>query len=215
MFVSRGGDSRTGHCNFRGYEGIEKNAANLFDLIKENHPNKVVVDLCQNGGDYNLGKKLVIDPFTVSPTSARKTLFVLIGPFAFSTGMVNVAQFGSETHALLVGEPSGEKPNSFQEAREMHLPDSHLIARYSTERRSFADTSENVIRPDRLVERDWEFYQAGRDPVLEWVSNYKISHTAWYKALSRQLAHGAFQLCLSQRQFNICFEQRSLGRAHL
>ena len=139
MFVSRGGDSRTGHCNFRGYEGIEKNAANLFDLIKENHPDKVVVDLCQNGGgDYNLG------------------------------GMVNVAQFGSETHALLVSELIGEKPNSFQ-GREIHLPDSHLIARYSTEKYSFADTSENVIRSDRLVERDWEIYQAGRDPVLEWV----------------------------------------------
>jgi hypothetical protein len=112
---------------------------NLFDLIKENHPDKVVVDLCQNGGgDYNLG------------------------------GMVNVAQFGSETHALLVSELIGEKPNSFQ-GREIHLPDSHLIARYSTEKYSFADTSENVIRSDRLVERDWEIYQAGRDPVLEWV----------------------------------------------
>ena len=112
---------------------------NLFDLIKENHPDKDVVDLCQNGGgDYNLG------------------------------GMVNVAQFGSETHALLVSELIGEKPNSFQ-GREIHLPDSHLIARYSTEKYSFADTSENVIRSDRLVERDWEIYQAGRDPVLEWV----------------------------------------------
>ena len=170
-------DSRTIYCNFRGYEGIEKNAAGLFHLIKENHPDKVVVDLRQNGGgDYTLGKKFVIDPLRDLPAVNKKGhLFVLIGPFTFSAGMVNAAQFRSETLALLVGEPIGEKPNSFQEAREMQLPNSHLIARYSTEKYSFADISENIIRPDRLVECDWKSYQAGRDPVLEWVLNYKIN----------------------------------------
>jgi Peptidase family S41 len=90
----------------------------------------VVIDLRQNGGgDYTLGKKFVIDPLRDLPrTNKGGHLFVLIGPFTFSAGMVNAAQFRSETAALLVGEPIGEKPNSYQEAREMHLPNTHLIA---------------------------------------------------------------------------------------
>jgi hypothetical protein len=168
-------DSRIVYCNFRGYAGIEKNAAELLELVQKNHPEKVIVDLRQNGGgDYNLGKTFVIDPLRDLPgINKMGHLFVLIGPLTFSAGMVNAAQFRSETAALLVGEPIGEKPNSFQEAREMHLPNTHLIARYSTEKYNFADKGENVIRPDKLVEWDWKSYQAGRDPVLEWVLNYK------------------------------------------
>jgi hypothetical protein len=79
-----------------------------------------------------------------------------------------------ETAAILVGEPIGEKPNSFQEAREMRLPNSHVIARYSTESYSFVEKGENVIQPDQEIDREWNSYQAGLDPVLEWALEYKI-----------------------------------------
>ena len=55
----------------------------------------------------------------------------------------------------------------------MRLPNSHLIAQYSTVRYRFADTVENLIKPDKQIEREWISYQSGRDPVLEWVLGYR------------------------------------------
>jgi hypothetical protein len=87
--------------------------------------------------------------------------------------MSNAAQFRQRTAAMLVGEPIGERPNSYQEAREMRLPNSQLLVRYSTRYYKFAEGDENIIRPDREVVIAWEDYKAGRDPVLEWVLQYK------------------------------------------
>jgi Peptidase family S41 len=168
-------ESRTMYCNFRGYNTLEKDTPGWMELVKSKTPDKVVIDLRQNGGgDFTLGQKFVIDPLRALPNVNQKGhLFVLISPYTFSAAMANAAQFRSTTAAILVGEPIGEKPNSFQEAREMRLPNSHLVARYSTLRYTFVDGSENVVRPDKEIDRDWKSYLTGRDPVLEWVLAYK------------------------------------------
>ncbi len=85
-------DSHTVSCSFRGYKGLGKQAKGLFDLIQQQHPDKLVIDLRLNGGgDY----------------------------FA---AMSNSAHFRYQTNAILAGQQIGEKPNSYQEAREMKLP---------------------------------------------------------------------------------------------
>ena len=103
----------------------------------------------------------------------RGHLFVLIGVDKFSAAMSNAAQFRQQTSATLVGEPIGERPNSYQEAREMWLPNSQLLVRYSTQYYKFVEQGENIIRPDREIITEWREYAAGRDPVLEWVLQYK------------------------------------------
>ncbi len=82
--------------------------------------------------------------------------------------MSNAAQFRSRTAAILVGRTLGEKPDSYQEAREMVLPNSHLKVRYSTQYYRFVERGENSVRPDHEVPTSWEEIKAGRDPVLEW-----------------------------------------------
>jgi hypothetical protein len=83
--------------------------------------------------------------------------------------MSNTAHFRQKTAATLVGLPIGEKPNSYQEARRISLPNSHLTLSYSVRLYKFVETGENVIRPDREIETTWADFKAGRDPVLEWV----------------------------------------------
>lgn len=163
------------YCNFRGYDGLEGEAAVMTHLLAQRHPNKLVIDLRYNGGgDYTLGQRWVVDAIRKMPALNRRGhLFVLIGPYTFSAGMVNAVQFRDSTAALLVGEPIGEKPNSYQEAREMRLPNSHLLARYSTARYDFAPGTDNVVVPDHVVDRTWASYQAGRDPALEWALGYR------------------------------------------
>lgn len=167
-------ESKIVYCNFRGYKDLGNYASGLRKLIKQHHPEKLVIDLRQNGGgDYTEGLKHVIQPIRdMLGINKKGHLFVLIGPYTFSAGMSNAAQFHSETNAILVGEPIGEKPNSYQESREMRLPNSQWVVRYSTKFYKFVSGTENVVKPDKEIDRSWPEYKAGRDPVLEWVLKY-------------------------------------------
>ncbi|HEV8058390.1 MAG TPA: hypothetical protein VGP68_00835, partial [Gemmataceae bacterium] len=113
------------------------------------------------------------DPIRDLPINAKGRLFVLIGPHTFSAAMSNSAHFRLRTTAILVGEAIGERPNSYQEVRQMTLPNSRLIVRYSTRYYKFVESGENVIRPDQEIIPSWAEYKAGRDPVLEWVLKYQ------------------------------------------
>jgi hypothetical protein len=75
--------------------------------------------------------------------------------------------------AMLVGQPIGEKPNSYQESRRMTLPNSHLVVGYSVRFYKFVESGENAIRPDQEIIPSRADYKAGRDPVLEWVLKYE------------------------------------------
>jgi hypothetical protein len=55
----------------------------------------------------------------------------------------------------------------------MKLPNSHWTVRYSVKFYKFVETGENLIRPDQEIIPSWEDYISGRDPVLDWVLNYK------------------------------------------
>lgn len=83
--------------------------------------------------------------------------------------MANAEHFRKWTKAILVGQPIGEKPNSYQEAREMILPNSRWIARYSIPFYRFVRGEENLIRPDKEITETWTDFQTGRDPVMDWV----------------------------------------------
>lgn len=46
------------------------------------------------------------------------------------------------------------------------------MTRYPTKGYRFVERGENVILPDKKIDREWSSYQAGRDPVLEWALKY-------------------------------------------
>lgn len=164
-------EARTVYCNFRGYAKLAENAKGLLDLVRQQHADKLVIDMRLNlGGDYHDGEKHLITPIrALSEINRKGHLFVLISPYTFSAGMSNAAQFRNLTTAILVGQTIGERPNSYQEAREMRLPNSRLVVRYSTQFYKFVESGENLIRPDREVVPSWADFKSGHDPVLEWV----------------------------------------------
>lgn len=167
-------DSHTVYCSFRGYKDLGKHSKGLFDLVKQQHPDKLVIDLRLNGGgDYEQGLKHIVHPVRdLSAINRKGHLFVLIGPNTFSAAMSNSAHFRYQTNAILVGESIGEKPNSYQEAREMTLPNSRWTVRYSVKFYKFVEHGENLIRPDKEIVPTWDDYKSGRDPVLQWVLTY-------------------------------------------
>jgi hypothetical protein len=163
-------ESRTVYCSFRGYDSLAAKAAGLVALIGRVRPEKVVLDLRQNGGgDYQLGLRALIDPLGRLDLRPPAHLFVAIGTNTFSAAMANAAQLRARAGAILVGETIGEKPNSYQEPRELRLPNSHLVVRYSTRYYRFGDRGPNAVVPDHTIVPTWAEYRDGRDPVLEWI----------------------------------------------
>jgi len=163
------------YCDFRTYAQLGKHAAEMFALIDKTHPDKLVIDMRANGGgDYFVGLHNIVDPIARRADLNRKGhLFVLIGPSTASAAMSNAAHFRYRTAALLVGREIGEKPNSWQEARQVKLPGSGLELRYATQWYAFVPKDvENAIRPDHEVVTSWADYLAGRDPALDWVLAY-------------------------------------------
>ncbi len=94
---------------------------------------------------------------------------MLIGPLTGSAAMANSVHFREMTAATLVGEKIGVRPNEYAEPREVRLPNSRLILRYSTKLYQFVKSGENVVKPDVEISTSWADYRAGRDPVLDWV----------------------------------------------
>ena len=173
-------NARTVYCSFRSYKDLDDKSKALFELIKQKHPEKLVIDMRLNGGgDYTVGLRDLVHPIRDLPTLNRRGhLFVLIGPDTFSAAMSNSAHFRQQTNAMLVGEPIGERPNSYQERRDMNLPNSHWKVNYSTKFYTFAEGGENLIRPDQEIKTSWKDYEEGRDPVLDWVLNYSNQPSA-------------------------------------
>ena len=67
---------------------------------------------------------------------------------------------------ILVGEPTGGKPNSYGEVRSFRLPNSGLRVMYSTKYFQMLETDPPAVEPDITVELTAADRFGGHDPVL-------------------------------------------------
>lgn len=129
---------------------------------------RFVVDLRLNAG----GDSEVVAPL-LSGLRRRglrgDALVVAIGSGTFSSGMLAAHRLSQELDALLVGEPTAQKPDGFGELREAVLPESGWRVQYSTKRfRLFGDERPSLA-PDVLVEHRFADLVRGRDPLVDWL----------------------------------------------
>ena len=164
-------NTNTVYVAFNSYRHLRSNAAALFRYLDSHVIDRLIIDMRTNrGGDYLQGHKHLIARILERPRLNQPGhLYVITGRYTFSAAMSNAAQFRTETHATLVGEPPGEVPNGYQEHRSFRLPHSHLVVNYSVRYYKFLATDVPALLPDTTIEPDWHDYQAGRDPVLEWI----------------------------------------------
>ena len=157
--------------SFRGYGSLRANARALFDFIDGHPTRRVVIDMRQNGGgDFFEGRQHLIRPLKERPGINRKGgLYVVVGRRTFSAAMANAIDFRKDTNAILVGEPIGERPNSYSENDEMTLPNSKTVVSYSTRYYQFLDEDVPAVMPDKRIDPSWPEFKAGRDPVMEWI----------------------------------------------
>lgn len=167
-------ETQTVYFNFKGYPSrtaFRKFAEGLFTFIDSNPVKRLVVDMRQNGGgDFTRGREYIISEIKKRDAINRRgRLFVVTGRWTYSAGMANAVDFRKETNATLVGEPTGGRPNGYQENRQFMLPNSHLTVWVSTEFYKFQEQDTPGVMPDHRIDPDWATHRAGRDPVLEWI----------------------------------------------
>jgi hypothetical protein len=171
-------DAQTVYVNFRWYPRrpeFSRFSKELFDFIDKNPVEKLVFDMRHNGGgDFTRGRDYFVKQIKERKKFLeRGRLFVITGRVTYSAGMANTADFKNDLGAFLVGEPTGARPNGYQENRGVGLPNSHLSLSYSIELYKFAASDTPGILPDKRIDPDWKSFQEGRDTALEWILNYK------------------------------------------
>jgi len=143
-------------------------AAEIWDTIRKNPVERLVIDLRNNGG----GDSSILDPFIGELAAAKELnrkgrLFVIIGRRTFSSAILNAIALKKRTEAVFYGEPTGGKPNHYGEIEMLSLPHLKLGVSYSTKYFQFVEGDDPSLMPDVLVELTLDDYLALRDPVLE------------------------------------------------
>src|SRR5215218_449266 len=160
------------YVNFKSYDELAKNVNKLFDFIEEKNADRLIIDLRQNGGgDFTKVRRQLIPRIQKnSRLNQKENLFVITGRRTFSAAMVNSIDFKKNTNATIIGEPPGEKPNSYSENDEMELPHSGLIISYSTKYYKFLDKDVPAFEPDIRADPNWKDFAAGVDPAMQKIS---------------------------------------------
>ena len=161
------------YINFRTYDQLRTRSAQLFAELDRLQPARIVVDMRDNGGgDFTVFRESILAAIRERPwLNRRDRLYVLIGREMFSAAMSNAADLHLQTNATLVGEPIGERPNSYQEVRFFALPNSGLRVGVSVEYYEALPGAGNpdAIEPDVSRPPTWWLFSRGQDDALEWI----------------------------------------------
>ena len=165
-------DSKTVYVNFRSFQHLETRSARLWEFVGRHPVRRLIVDMRWNqGGNFTKGREHLIYKLIFMPALNREGhLFVITGRGAFSAGMTNITDFRRETEAILVGEPTGARPNGYQENYLFTLPVSKLRVSCSMLEYRFQPHSEaDAVFPDQRIDPDWQLFRAGKDAALQWI----------------------------------------------
>lgn len=151
-------------------EGFKKLSDEALALIDAGKVDKLVIDLRGNsGGSSHIFRPLLQGLKTRDIGKDRSRLFGVIDRSTYSSAMMNAWELQIQTSATLLGEPTGEKPNSYGEIKHFKLPNSGLEIQYSTKFFQMVKGDPVAIMPDVRIEPTFADFVAGRDPVLEYI----------------------------------------------
>ena len=166
--------SHTVYLAFRRYPpeaDFRERTAALGRLLDETGARRIIIDLRLNGGgDFELGRQLLLPLLQSRPAINRSGgVYVITGPGTFSAAMVNAIDLRHNAKAILVGEATGARPNSYSEHGDFRLPNAGLGVSYSVRHYRFGMDADSAVVPDKYVQPTWEQFRSGHDPVVEWI----------------------------------------------
>jgi hypothetical protein len=164
-----------------GYWEFRRFSNRLFEVVDRQPVKRMVIDLRNNRGGDSTKFRWIFLPKLIDRRFSRQCfacpreinkptkLYVLIGRETYSAGMITAVELKQKASAMLVGEPTGGRPNAYDEDRPFELPNSHLVVFVSTRYYRLAQDDAAGLAPDREIPLTWQDFIAGRDPTLDWV----------------------------------------------
>ncbi len=166
-------------------ESFARFSERLLQFIEQHPVERFVIDLRFNtGGNNGIAWKFMEKLAGVEKVNQRGKLFAITGRSTFSAGISHAAQLKQFTKVILVGEPVGDKLDTWSEGGNIVLPNSQLTVHftngfhgYSTIdypefKPYFQDLNIPDLEPDILVRPSSDDYFSGRDSALEAILSY-------------------------------------------
>ncbi|MCR9075255.1 MAG: S41 family peptidase, partial [bacterium] len=129
---------------------------------------RIIIDLRFNGG----GDETLIWPLWQALEKSERfsdpgDIIGLISRQTFSSAMSNSHQLRDNCGAVLIGEPTGGKPNHFGQLGRFELPNTGLTVSHSTRWFQKVEGDPDAVHPDVLIPWRSGPLFAGEDPVME------------------------------------------------
>jgi hypothetical protein len=136
---------------------------------------KRVLDLRLNrGGNGSLNPPFVAALIKALQVDRPGHLFALIGRSTYSAAQFLANDLERYTQVVMVGEPTGGRPNSYGDSRKITLPNSGITVRASTLWWQVDERDKRQwIAPQVSAGMRFDDYRAGRDPALDAVRTYR------------------------------------------
>jgi hypothetical protein len=150
-------------------QSIEDFNMELRKQITQNKTENLILDLRHNhGGDGSLLPPMLKTIMNFEFKNPNGKIFVIMGRGTFSAGQNLLTDITNFTNAILVGEPSGSKPNHIGDAGWFQLPYSGLKGIVSTQfhQTSTAEDNRKWIAPHIPVSLSSTDYFNGTDKAL-------------------------------------------------
>jgi hypothetical protein len=157
--------------NQQQQQTVKEYGEEILSLLKDSRPRKVIIDLRFNsGGNSELFKPFITEMSRLEHINRKGVTYVIIGRGTYSSGLLTALTLKEKTKAVLVGEPTGGKPNGYGEVKQLKLPVSGMTLGYSIKYfKTVSDDRQLSLVPDvvaALTSRDWI---EGRDPAVEYI----------------------------------------------
>lgn len=158
---------------------MDRFARELSAEIDREAPRRLILDLRRNvGGNWNEARPLVRAILRQSAFYEPGRLVILIGRGTISAAVVLVQELSRHTESVLVGEPTGSRPNQFGDNEpRLVLPHSGLEVSIATAYYQTGGPYEfrRWVAPDVYVPATASAYFAVEDPALDEALAYEPS----------------------------------------
>ena len=142
-------------------------AAEVLKELENPDINRLIIDLRRNGG----GSQIVAWPLFKKLPGHRLDrpggIVVLVGAPTFSSGQNNALELRDWTQAVLIGERTSHRPNSFGKIKTFQSPNHKLAVQYSTTYFVRGLDEEDTLVPDVEVRFTLEDFKQGKDTAFE------------------------------------------------
>jgi hypothetical protein len=142
----------------------------LVDVINTSNLDNLIVDIRHNpGGNGAIIPSLVRAIIYAESANPDGKLFIISGRGTYSAAHNMLTDINRLTNAVIVGEPSGSRPNAISEAGWFKLPHSEMMGLVSSQFHQFSKAEDHRIwiAPHIPISLSSTDYFEGRDPSVE------------------------------------------------